>query len=60
MNSSFLIVALFTAAVLLGSVRFRLFCGAGKTTAGAGLGRGRKLPNSWRRWLFGEHNIPFN
>lgn len=28
---------------------------AGQMAAGA-----VKLPKSWRRWLFGEHNIPFN
>jgi hypothetical protein len=60
MNSSILIVALSTAAVVLGFVLFRLFCAAGQTTAVAGLGRGRKLSKNWRRWLFGEHNIPFN
>jgi hypothetical protein len=60
MSSSILIVALSTAAVVLGFVLFRLFFAAGQTTAGAGLGRGRKLPKNWRRWVFGEHNIPFN
>lgn len=60
MNPSILIVALSTAAVLLGCVLFRLFLAAGQTTAGTGLGRRRKLPKNWRRWLFGEHNIPFS
>jgi hypothetical protein len=58
MNPSILIVALSTAAAVLGFVVFRLFLAAGQTTAGTG--RGRKLPKNWRRWLFGEHNIPFN
>ncbi len=46
MSSSLLIIALSTAALILGFVLFRLFCAAGRT--------------NWRRWLFGEHNIPFN
>ncbi len=60
MNSAILIVALSTGAVVLVFVLFRLFRAAGRTTAEAEQGRRRKVPRDWRRWLFGEHNIPFS
>jgi hypothetical protein len=60
MNSAILIVALSTGAVVLVFVLFRLFGAAGRTTAEAGQVRRRKVPTDWRRWLFGEHNIPFS
>jgi hypothetical protein len=60
MNSAILIVAVLTAAVVLVFVLFRLSRAAARPTAGAGQGRRRKLPRDWRRWIFGEHNIPFS
>jgi hypothetical protein len=59
MNLSPLIVALFTMMVL-GLVLFLMFRAAGRPSGGPGRGRGRKLRKEWRRWLFGEHNIPFS
>lgn len=58
MNSAIVIVALCTTAVAVGIVLFRPVRAGRRATAGAG--RGRKLRKDWRRWLFGEHNIPFN
>jgi hypothetical protein len=60
MNPSILIGALFTAALVLVFVVFRLSRADGRPTAGAGQGHRHKLPRDWRRWVFGEHNIPFS
>jgi hypothetical protein len=60
MNSAILIVEVLTAAVVLVFVLFRLFRAAARPSAGAGQGRRRELPRDWRRWIFGEHNIPFS
>jgi hypothetical protein len=60
MNSAILIVAILTAAVVLVFVLVRLSRAAAQPTAGAGQGRRHKLPRDWRRWIFGEHNIPFS
>jgi ABC-type Fe3+ transport system permease subunit len=59
MNSAILIVAFFSGCVLV-FVFFRLDRALGQTSAAAGQGRRPKVPRDWRRWLFGEHNIPFN
>jgi len=56
MDKTTLIASLSTAAVVLAFVILRLLFAAGQVAAGAGLGRGPKLPKSWRRWLFGERN----
>jgi hypothetical protein len=60
MNSSILILAFATAVAVLAFVLFQLFLAAGRSSPGAERAQPRKLPRDWRRWLFGEHNIPFS
>ena len=49
-----------TVLFVLGLAAFRLLWGASQLTSGAALGRGPKVPKSWRRWLFDEHDPPQN
>jgi hypothetical protein len=56
MNKSTLIASLLTVFFVLGLVIFRLLWAASQVASLAGLGRLPRLPKSWRRWLFDEHN----
>jgi uncharacterized membrane protein YciS (DUF1049 family) len=56
MNMSTLIASLLTVVFVLGLIIFRLLWAASQVASLAGLGRLPKLPKSWRRWLFDEHN----
>jgi hypothetical protein len=58
MDKSTLIATCSTVALVLGLVLLRLLFGASQLAAGVGLGRGPRLPESWRRWLFGERKNP--
>ena len=51
-----IIAAALTALCVLGFVLYRLIWAGSQVAAAGGLGRLPKLPKSWRRWLFGEHN----
>jgi hypothetical protein len=48
------------AADLLAIKTYRLGWPEVPVTAGQIAAGAAKLPKRWRRWLFGEHNIPFN
>ena len=56
MNKSSLIASTVTILFVLGIVVYRLLWAASQVASSAGLGRLPKLPKSWRRWLFDEHN----
>ena len=58
MNKSAMIASFFTVLFVLGIVAYRLLWAASSVASAAGLGRLPKLPKSWRRWLFDEHNGP--
>jgi hypothetical protein len=60
MNKPTLIASLLTGLSVLVLVVYRLLWGASQVASAAGLGRLPKLPKSWRRWLFDEHNNPSN
>jgi hypothetical protein len=60
MNKSSFVASLSAVAVIVVLAIFRLLVGASQVAGGAGLGRGPKLPKSWRRWLLGERNNPTN
>lgn len=56
MNKSALIASALTVLFVLGLVVYRLLWAASSVASAAGLGRVPKLPKSWRRGLFDEHN----
>lgn len=56
MNASSLIAPAIVFLFVLGLVVYRLLWAASSVAGAAGLSRLSKLPKSWRRWLFGEHN----
>jgi hypothetical protein len=58
MNRPTLIASALTILFVLGLVVYRLLWAGSQVASAAGLGRLPKLPKSWRRWLFGEHNNP--
>jgi hypothetical protein len=55
MDKSSLIASTLTVLFVLGLVVYRLLWAASGVASAAGLGRLPKLPKSWRRWLFDEH-----
>ena len=58
MHISSILPVVITILFVLGLVAFRLLWGASQLTSGAALGRGPKLPKSWRRWLLDERENP--
>ena len=56
MNTPALIATGVTVLIVLAAIIFRLLFGASQVVALAGLGRLPKLPKSWRRFLFDEHD----
>jgi len=58
MNKSAMIASFVTVLFVTGIVAYRLLWAASSVASAAGLGRLPKLPKTWRRWLFGEHNSP--
>jgi hypothetical protein len=54
-NKSSLIATILTVLFVSGLVVYRLLWAASGVASAAGLGRLPKLPKSWRRWLFDEH-----
>jgi hypothetical protein len=60
MNTPALIATGATVLIVLAAIIFRLLFGASQVAALAGLGRLPKLPRSWRRFLFDEHDDKCN
>jgi hypothetical protein len=56
MNTSALIASGVAILVVLAAIIFRLLFGASQVAGAAALGRLPKLPKSWRRFLFDEHD----
>lgn len=60
MSSSTLVASGVTALIVLAAIIFRLLFGASQVAGLAALGRLPKLPRSWRRFLFDEHDDKSN
>jgi len=56
MSTSTLIASGVTVLIVLAAITFRLLLGASQVAGLAALGRLPKLPKSWRRFLFDEHD----
>ena len=56
MSTSTLIASGVTVLIVLAAIIFRLLLGASQVAGLAALGRLPKLPKSWRRFLFDEHD----
>jgi hypothetical protein len=56
MNTPALIATSATVLIVLAAIIFRLLFGASQVASNAALGRLPKLPKSWRRFLFDEHD----
>jgi len=56
MSTSTLIASGVTVLIVLAAITFRLLLGASQVAGLAALGRLPKLPKSWRRLLFDEHD----
>lgn len=56
MSSSTLVASGVTVLIVLAAIIFRLLYLGSQVAGLAALGRLPKLPKSWRRFLFGEHD----
>lgn len=56
MDTSALVATGVTVLIVMGAIIFRLLFGASQVAGLAALGRLPKLPKTWRRFLFDEHD----